>query len=278
MYRVTNAWFCVTLDWRVCVVRTPIRPSFDVDFALKFLPQRKGGESPRVPDGIRIYAIGDVHGRADLLDQVLTSIDRDLSARPTPRAIHVFVGDYVDRGPDSRGVLDRLVERAKTHELICLKGNHESYLIEFLDAPTILEAWRHFGGLETLLSYGLTPSVRPDAAAQVNLAAALSEAMPDTHREFLGNLRLSFSCGDFFFAHAGVRPGIPLAHQREEDLLWIRKDFLSCSKKFEKMVVHGHTPVLEPDIRANRINIDTGAFATGQLTCLILERDEMILA
>jgi len=258
------------------VTQAPIRHNLDHDFAGKF-PSPGGGESPRVPDDVRIYAIGDVHGRADLLEQVLSRIDRDLSKRPSPRAIHVFVGDYVDRGPNARAVIDRLVERAKTHELVCLKGNHESYLIEFLDAPTILEAWRHFGGLETLLSYGLTPSVKPDAAAQVNLAAALNRAMPYTHREFLQNLSLSFTCGDFFFAHAGIRPGIPLAQQREEDLLWIREDFLSCSKKFGKIVVHGHTPVLEPDIRPNRINIDTGAFATGRLTCLILERDELIL-
>ena len=259
------------------MIRTPIRPSFDYHFASKFPPRREGGESPRVPDGVRIYAIGDVHGRADLLDQVLSSIDRDLSARPTPRAVHVFVGDYIDRGPDSRGVLDRLVERAKSHELICLKGNHESFLIEFLKNPVILDAWRQFGGLETLISYGLAPSVRPDTATQMQLAADLERAMPSAHRRFLQDLKLSFTCGDFFFAHAGVRPGTPLAQQREDDVLWIREKFLSCKQEFGKIVIHGHTPVLEPDIRPNRINIDTGAFATGRLTCLILEHDEMIL-
>jgi serine/threonine protein phosphatase 1 len=243
----------------------------------KFLPSREGGASPRVPDGIRIYAIGDIHGRADLLDQVLSNIDRDLSARPTPRALHVLVGDYVDRGPDSLGVLDRLVERAQDHELICLKGNHESFLIDFLKAPAVLDAWRHFGGLETLLSYGLAPSVRPDAATRMQLAADLERAMPAAHRGFLQNLKLSFTCGDFFFAHAGVRPGTPLTHQQEEDVLWIREEFLSCEQDFGKIVIHGHTPVLEPDIRPNRINIDTGALATGRLTCLILEGDELIL-
>jgi serine/threonine protein phosphatase 1 len=259
------------------VIRTPIRPSFGLDFASKFSPRREGEESPRVPDGIRIYAIGDIHGRADLLDQVLSSIDCDLSARPSPRAIHVFVGDYIDRGPDSRGVLDRLVERAKSHELICLKGNHESFLIEFLKNPVVLDDWRQFGGLETLISYGLAPSVRPDAATQMQLAADLERAMPSAHRRFLQDLKLSFTCGDFFFAHAGVRPGTPLAKQREDDVLWIREEFLSCKQEFGKIVIHGHTPVLEPDIRPNRINIDTGAFATGRLTCLILEHDEMIL-
>ena len=183
----------------------------------------------------------------------------------------------VDRGPDSRGVLDRLVERAKSHELICLKGNHESFLIEFLKNPVVLDAWRQFGGLETLISYGLAPSVRPDAATQMQLAADLERAMPSAHRRFLQNLKLSFTCGDFFFAHAGVRPGTPLAKQREDDVLWIREKFLSCKQEFGKIVIHGHTPVLEPDIRPNRINIDTGAFATGRLTCLILEHDEMIL-
>ncbi len=250
---------------------TPIRPSS------RFPPRWEGGASPRVPDGVRIYAIGDVHGRADLLDQVLSNIDCDLTARPTPRAIHVLVGDYVDRDPILRGVLDRLVERAQNHELICLKGNHESFLIDFLKTPTVLDAWRHFGGLETLLSYGLAPAVRPDAATQMQLAVDLERVMPAAHRGFLQNLKLSFTCGDFFFAHAGVRPGTPLSQQQEEDVLWIREEFLSCKQEFGKIVVHGHTPVLEPDIRPNRINIDTGAFATGRLTCLILERDELIL-
>jgi serine/threonine protein phosphatase 1 len=232
---------------------------------------------PRVPDGVRIYAIGDIHGRADLLDQVFKRIDADLAKNPVPHGIEVFLGDYIDRGPASRAVLDRLVARSRTHRTIFLKGNHETYLIDFVNNPTILEDWQRLGGLETLMSYGITPSINAGAAEQARLAAAFDQALPESHRRFLGDLKSSFTCGDFYFVHAGVRPGIPLAKQREEDLLWIRRDFLLCEEGFGKVIVHGHTPVPEPDIRPNRINIDTGAYATGRLTCLMLENDKMNL-
>lgn len=226
---------------------------------------------PRLPDRVRIYAVGDVHGRADLLDQVLSRIDADLTAYPECHPLQVFLGDYIDRGPFSRAVLDRLIKRARTHEIVCLKGNHETYVFEFLQNPAILADWRQLGGLETLMSYGLRPSMKADIAEQLELAKALAASLPKHHRQFLRNLSNSFACGDFFFVHAGVKPGIPLEQQREEDLLWIRDDFLLCEHDFGKIVVHGHTPVLEPDIRPNRINIDTGAYATGRLTCLIIE-------
>jgi serine/threonine protein phosphatase 1 len=226
---------------------------------------------PRLPDRVRIYAVGDVHGRADLLDQVLSRIDADLAAYPDCRPRQVFLGDYIDRGPSSRAVIDRLIKRARTHEIVCLKGNHETYVLEFLRNPAILADWRRLGGLETLMSYGLKPSMKADVTEQLELAKALAASLPKHHRQFLRNLSNSFSCGDFFFVHAGVKPGIPLEQQREEDLLWIRDDFLLCEHGFGKIVVHGHTPVLEPDMRPNRINIDTGAYATGRLTCLIIE-------
>jgi serine/threonine protein phosphatase 1 len=232
---------------------------------------------PRLPDGIRIYAVGDVHGRADLLGQVLSRIDADLASYPDCRPIQVFLGDYVDRGPSSREVLDRLIRRSRCHEIVCLKGNHESYVSEFLQNPAILEDWRQFGGLETLMSYGLKPSINADLAEQLELSRALSVVLPNHHRQFLGSLSSSFTCGDFFFVHAGVKPGIPLTEQREEHLLWIREDFLVCEEDFGKVVVHGHTPVRDPDIRSNRINIDTGAYATGRLTCLIIENDEIFV-
>jgi serine/threonine protein phosphatase 1 len=231
------------------------------------------GRRPRVPDGVRIYAIGDIHGRADLLDRVLNRIDADLAKNPVSNSVEVFLGDYVDRGPDSRQVLDRLVARKRTHRMVFLKGNHETYLAEFLSNPPILDEWQRIGGLETLMSYGITPSINADTAAQARLAAAFDQALPESHRQFLGDLQSSFTCGDYYFVHAGVRPGIPLEKQREEDLLWIRREFLLYEKDFSKIVVHGHTPVQQPDIRPNRINIDTGAFATGNLTCLILEDD-----
>jgi serine/threonine protein phosphatase 1 len=234
-------------------------------------------EAPRarVPDGIRIYTIGDVHGRLDLLEQVLSRVDTDMASRPALHAILVFLGDYIDRGPDSKRVLDRLVNCCATHPSVCLAGNHETFLGDFLKNPDTLSVWRHYGGMDTLLSYGLKPSIGLDAEGQRELASDLAYTLPFSHRQFLNNLRPYFMCGDFFFVHAGVRPGISLTAQSEDDLLWIRDDFLSCEDPFGKVIVHGHTPTLEPEIRANRINIDTGAYATGRLTCLVLENDEI---
>ena len=238
---------------------------------ISFRSTSRKKSKPRVPEGIRIYAIGDIHGRADLLDAVFERIDSDLAKTPNPHSIEVFLGDYIDRGPASREVLDRLVARKRTFRAVFIKGNHETYLTSFATNPPILEDWQRLGGLETLMSYGIAPSINANAAEQLRLAAAFDQALPESHREFLSDLKLSFTCGDFFFVHAGVRPGIPLKKQREEDLLWIRQDFLMSEDDFSKIVVHGHTPVLEPEIRSNRINIDTGAYATGRLTCLKLE-------
>ena len=229
---------------------------------------------PRIPDDVRIYATGDIHGCVDLLDRLFKRIDADLAKNPAPHNIEVFLGDYLDRGPASREVLDRLVERKRTHQTVFLKGNHEILLADFLSNPTVLADWQRIGGLETLLSYGIRPSINADGATQAQLATAFSQALPEGHRRFLGDLKISFTCGDYFFVHAGVRPGIPLEKQREEDLLWIRQEFLLCEDDFSKIIVHGHTPVLQPEIRPNRINIDTGAYATGRLTCLILEADK----
>jgi serine/threonine protein phosphatase 1 len=236
-------------------------------------PRKK--RRPRVPDGVRIYAIGDIHGRADLLDDMFKRIDANLASNPVAHGIEVFLGDYIDRGPASREVLDRLVARKRTHRTVFLKGNHETYITEFLTNPPLLEDWQRIGGLETLMSYGVTPSINAGTAEQVRLAVAFGQALPESHRRFLGDLKTSFTCGDYFFVHAGVRPGIPLAKQREEDLLWIRQEFLLCEDDFGKIIVHGHTPVLQPDFHPNRINIDTGAYATGRLTCLVLETDKM---
>ena len=171
---------------------------------------RKEKPRPRVPEGVRIYAIGDIHGRADLLERMLNRIDADLASNPVRIGIQVFLGDYIDRGPASREVLDRLVARNRSFRSVFLKGNHESYLTGFLTNPPILEDWQHYGGLETLMSYGITPSINANAATQAQLAAALDQALPESHRRFIGNLKSSFTCGDYFFVHAGVRPGVPL--------------------------------------------------------------------
>jgi serine/threonine protein phosphatase 1 len=231
--------------------------------------------APRVPDGTRIYAVGDVHGRADLLGALFTRIDADLRAFPIPQSVQVFLGDYIDRGPESRQVLDLLIARKRRHLMLCLKGNHETFAAQFLSNPSVLSNWRHIGGCNTLLSYGVTPTASEDPQVQKKIAAAFRKALPDSHRHFIHGLALSLTCGDFFFAHAGVRPGIPLRQQRRQDLLWIREDFLLHEEDFGKVVVHGHTPTINPDVRTNRINIDTGAYATGRLTCLVLEGDQI---
>ena len=225
----------------------------------------------KLADGIRIYAVGDIHGRADLLEKLLFQIQVDDNRHPSDRSLIVFLGDYVDRGPDSRKVLDILVECSTSREAVFLKGNHELFIPRFLHDPSSLKDWRLFGGMETLTSYGLTPSINPSACEQELLAIEFGKSIPARHLNFLETLDLSFCSGDFCFVHAGIRPGIPIARQREEDLLWIRDDFLSWEKPFEKFIVHGHTPVRAPDIRSNRANIDTGAFATGHLTCLAIE-------
>jgi len=241
----------------------------------RFLSPRPRKGRPRVPDGVHVYAVGDVHGRADLLNQTLARIDADLSVHPTARSIQIFIGDYIDRGPDSRQVLDVLIARQRSHSVVCLKGNHETFPLEFLNDPAVLADWKYLGGLETLLSYGVQPSLTMTEGDQKRLGESFRRALPETHLAFLTSLKPSYICGDFFFAHAGVRPAIPLERQQERDLLWIREDFLIHEGDFGKIVVHGHTPVVQPDIRPNRVNIDTGAYATGRLTCLKLEGDRM---
>lgn len=231
---------------------------------------------PILPDGIRIYAIGDIHGRADLLKLLLSRIDSDLAKNPVANAVQIFLGDYIDRGPDSAPVIDLLIERSHDHHVICLKGNHELAISEFLENPRVLSNWVHYGALPTLTSYGLKPALKASSEEQTELANELRRVMPASHNQFFAGLKLSYTCGDFFFVHAGVRPGTPLACQRDEDLLWIREDFLLHEEPFEKIIVHGHTPVREPDVRINRINIDTGAYATGRLTCLKLEQDQIL--
>ena len=239
------------------------------------LTSRVRTSKPRIPDGMRIYAVGDVHGRADLLGALLTRIDADLTAHPIAQPVEVFIGDYIDRGPNSREVLDLLINRGRQHTMVYLTGNHESFAAEFIRNSSVWPDWKTNGGVSTLLSYGVAPSIRGEPQERQELSVAFDQALPDDHRRFLQSLALSYTCGDFFFSHAGVRPGVPLQQQRQTDLLWIREEFLLHEEDFGKVVVHGHTPTKEPDVKPNRINIDTGAYATGRLTCLVLEGDQM---
>jgi diadenosine tetraphosphatase ApaH/serine/threonine PP2A family protein phosphatase len=229
---------------------------------------------PSLPAGQRIYAVGDIHGRLDLLDQILRMIEVDDGERAAAeRRTLIFLGDYVDRGPDSRGVIQKLLSGAPAgFEVICLKGNHEDLLLRSMSEPMALLSWVGNGGGATLASYGVLREGRDEAPLRTSdVAEALGVAMPEGHLAFFRELELSVSFGDYFFVHAGVRPGIALTDQEELDLLYIREPFLSHRGAFGKVVVHGHTPVHEPEMRANRIGIDTGAVFTGRLTALRLE-------
>lgn len=226
-----------------------------------------------VPEGRRVYAIGDVHGRADLLDAMARLVERDLADRPGPDATTIFLGDYVDRGPDSAGVVDRLVRRDWPTPLVALRGNHEDLFVGFLTGQIDPGYHTQLGGDATLRSYGIDPGEL--AALPPEGRAALLQRVPDRHCSFLDMLQLSETVGDYFFVHAGVRPGVPLDRQSPDDMLWIRDDFLRSKADFGKTVVHGHTPVREPQVRVNGINIDTQAYASGVLTALVLEGREI---
>ncbi|MBR0750732.1 serine/threonine protein phosphatase [Bradyrhizobium jicamae] len=225
----------------------------------------------RLPKGVRLYAVGDIHGCSDLLTTAFGLIDEDLARTKPGRVIQVFLGDYVDRGPNTRRTLDLLIGRGQVHETVFIKGNHEALLMDLLADPSRLPEWLQLGGAATLMSYGVETSPHQAATDPVSVRQAFLAALPQSHIAFLRALVPSYSCGDFFFAHAGAKPGIPLDQQSEEDLMWIREPFLSSDEDFGKVVVHGHTPVREPEIRNHRVNIDTGAYATGCLTVLAIE-------
>jgi len=233
------------------------------------------GRRPSLPAELRIYAIGDIHGRLDLLSELLARISSDIALRPTARPLYVFLGDYIDRGSASRETIDRLIEHGKTHESIFLKGNHELIAIKCLSDRGLFDQWLRLGGLETLVSYGVPAETLANGKQIAELQSAFHGALPQAHFRFFRDLKNSFECGDFFFAHAGVKPNVELSRQKENDLLWIRGEFLTSKDDFGKIVVHGHTPAREIEVGPNRVNIDTGAFATGRLSCLVLEGEEL---
>ncbi|CCQ72879.1 metallophosphoesterase family protein [Magnetospira sp. QH-2] len=233
------------------------------------------GKAPRVPDGTRVYAVGDIHGRSDLLLRLHGLIEEDLRAGGMERSVLIYLGDYVDRGFDSRGVLDLLLTPPPTTEVVYLKGNHEAMFLEFVENGEYGPPWFQYGGRETAESYGqaLSPEA-PMSDRFAILAENLRAVVPKEHLEFLHQLSPSHWLGDYFFAHAGVRPGVPLEEQQEHDLLWIRDPFLSGRGDFGAVVVHGHSITPEPDRRRNRIGIDTGAYGSNRLTCLVLDGDQ----
>ncbi len=236
---------------------------------------RVRGRRPSLPAELRIYAIGDIHGRLDLLNELLARISSDIALRPTVRPLYVFLGDYIDRGSASCETIDRLIEHGKTHESVFLKGNHELIAIKCLSDRGLFDQWLRLGGLETLVSYGVPAETLANGKQIAELQSAFHGALPQAHFRFFRDLKNSFECGDFFFAHAGVKPNVELSRQKENDLLWIRGEFLTSKDDFGKIIVHGHTPTREIEVGPNRINIDTGAFATGCLSCLVLEGQEL---
>jgi serine/threonine protein phosphatase 1 len=232
---------------------------------------------PHAPPGSRIYAIGDIHGRVDLLRQLHRLIHEDAYRRQAPRNVVVYLGDYVDRGDESRAVIDLLLdEPLPAFESVYLKGNHEESVLRFLEDTAVGPPWLFYGGGQTLASYGVRPPAQPLSTSElVRAQRELADRLPARHRRFMVDLILSHEEGDYLFVHAGVRPGVPLDQQMAQDLMWIRDEFLHSDANFGKIVVHGHTIVARPDVQRNRIGIDTGAFASGHLTCLILEGSQL---
>ncbi len=228
----------------------------------------------RVPDGARVYCVGDVHGCDDLLGEMAQRVKADMEASSFEYVVTVFLGDYVDRGFGSMRVVERLARGEWPTPTIALAGNHEDYLMAFLKDARVLDVWRSFGGLETLHSYGVDVGLAMVGRDFGTVQAAFAARFPEHHRQFLETLKPSTTIGDYFFCHAGIRPGVHLDRQKRDDLLNIREPFLSSDAEHGKLVVHGHTPSVTPEVRPNRIGIDTAAFASGCLTCLILENDQ----
>lgn len=228
------------------------------------------------PADIRIYAIGDIHGRLDLLDKLHERICADARAAGAPRNLIIYLGDYIDRGLESRGVLDRLAgPPPENFDVVYLKGNHEAMMLDFLEDIGVGPKWMPIGGNATLMSYGVEMrGGGPRSADFETIQEDLLSKLPPDHLTFLRSLPLMHTEGDYQFVHAGVRPGRPLANQTERDLIWIREPFLSSTDWHGKMIVHGHSIEWEPEVFHNRIGIDTAAYASGRLTCLVLSGTE----
>lgn len=239
------------------------------------LLQSRSGERPRLPDQTRVYAIGDVHGRLDLLRKLVRMIEQDNALRARARVKLVVLGDFIDRGPDSAEVVRALLAiAAKTRNLIVLKGNHEQAMVGGLAGDfDALEMWLAYGGEATLTSWG----VRESLIGMHDVRALLADAeqrIPASVTNWMSRLPVTYRAGDYLFVHAGVRPGVPLDRQDPKDLLWIRNDFLESTEDHGAMIVHGHSIREDgPDFQLNRIGIDTGAYRTGTLTALALEAD-----
>ena len=226
----------------------------------------------RAPAGQRLYAIGDIHGRLDLLEELIALIEADNEARDVAETRIIFLGDLVDRGPDSRGVVERLMQLVSSSDHVtCLKGNHEELLIRSWEGDRKTAAvFNRNGGRETMLSYGVSPD-EYDSGDLGELVDLVGSHVPPNHIAFLEGLPEWVQAGDYVFVHAGIRPGVPLDEQKAADLRWIRGEFTEHRGDHGMMVIHGHTITEFADEQVNRIGIDTGAYATGRLTAIGLE-------
>ncbi len=231
---------------------------------------RPAAPAAALPDGQRAYAVGDIHGRADLFAALADAIDADDAARAPAQTTAVLLGDLIDRGPDSAGVVDRALAWQAARTVRVLMGNHEEMFLDSLEKPEVLRHFLRYGGKETVLSYG----VDEDAYYAADLAetqALMRGAIPARHIDFIRSFEDTIRLGDYLFVHAGILPDVALEQQRVSDLRWIRQPFLEHPGSHGAVVVHGHTIFKQPDIRHNRIGIDTGAYETGVLTALGLE-------
>jgi len=231
----------------------------------------------QIPPDTRIYAVGDIHGQTELLEKTLQAIEQDAKNFTGDRIIQIFLGDYIDRGIHSREVIDLLTQTPpKGHERICLLGNHEATLLEFIRTPETIRKWSNFGGFTTLASYGLAIPKTLSSENVEQLHYDFMQVFPKEHQDFLEKLYPSYTVGDYFFVHAGINPYLPFEEQSSEDLIWIRDDFTDFEDYHSKYIIHGHTPVNTLDIRRNRANLDLSETFGEQLGCLKLESNQRI--
>lgn len=231
------------------------------------------GQSSTPPD-TRIYAVGDVHGYVNLLEKLHTLINSDLENYPITNYKIIFLGDYIDRGPDSAGCIEYLIDLlADSDNVICLRGNHEAKLEHFLANPVaVASSFFTYGGADCATSYGVDMAgYRGTRDEILQKCAGLVEKIPANHKAFYADLTTTISLGDYMFTHAGVRPGVALDQQSEHDLIWIRSEFIPNQQLYEKVIVHGHTPAFPMEILPNRINVDTHAYYSGVLSCIVLQ-------
>ncbi|MEP5937080.1 MAG: metallophosphoesterase family protein [Erythrobacter sp.] len=237
---------------------------------------RSGGKKPagpRVPEGERYYVVGDIHGRLDLFDALIDAIEDDIASRETSAISIILLGDLVDRGSDSAGVIRRSRKWRQSRKIRILAGNHEEMFLQSFDDKDVLRHFLKHGGRETLLSYGIPPK-KFNALSVEELFDALPDIVPQKDRDYMAAFEEMIIAGDYLFVHAGIDPERPLDKQKRRDMLWIRERFLRHEGPLPKVVVHGHTIFDDVTDRGSRIGIDTGAFRTGVLTALVLEEDQ----